>query len=153
MKGHATLMSSATDEWETPDALFGDLDDEFQFNLDVAASADNFKCAVYFTREDDALSKAWHLLGGARCWMNPPYSRGLQAKFIRKAAQERLRGVLTVALLPARTDTKVFHEAIYDASRWQPRPGIEIRFLPGRVKFGGASNGAPFPSLICIFRP
>lgn len=151
----ATLFSSATDEWETPQAFFDKLDSEFCFNLDVAATKLNAKCVAYITADDDALSVPWRGIGfgQSRCWMNPPYSRGLQAKFIRKAAQERLRGVLTVALLPARTDTKVFHEAIYDASTWQPREGVEIRLLPGRLKFGGAANSAPFPSMLVIFRP
>jgi phage N-6-adenine-methyltransferase len=157
MRGHAVLMSSATDEWETPQDLFQALDLEFGFGLDVAAVKENAKCAAYFGPDHvlqghrDALSGVWPR--GAVCWMNPHYSRGLQAKFIRKAAQERMRYVLTVALLPARTDTKVFHEAIYDAQKWRPRPGIEIRLLPGRLKFGGAVNSAPFPSMLVIFRP
>lgn len=154
----ALMFSSATDEWETPQAFFDQLDAEFHFGLDVAASMENRKCANYlgpdnpFPHLRDGLSGGWDV-AGVPCWMNPPYSRGLQAKFIRKAAQERLRGVLTVALLPARTDTKVFHEAIYDASKWQPREGVEIRLLPGRLKFGGAASSAPFPSMLVIFRP
>ena len=164
MKGHATLMSTQTDEWETPQAFFDKLDLEFGFfDCDVAASGENAKCSDWFgpTHPNpnlrDGLSIHWYDLPSKheypRCWMNPPYSRGLQAKFIRKAAQERLRGVLTVALLPARTDTKVFHECIYNASRWQARTGVEIRLLPGRLKFGGATNSAPFPSMIVVFRP
>jgi phage N-6-adenine-methyltransferase len=157
MKGHSVLMSSATDEWETPQAFFDELDREFHFACDVAASWENRKHENYFGPDQpkpfsDALTVGWELSGGA-CWMNPPYSRGLQAKFIRKAAQERLRGVLTVALLPARTDTRVFHSELYDAEKWQPREGIEIRLLKGRLKFGGATNSAPFPSMIVVFRP
>ncbi len=151
-----TLMfSSATDEWATPQDLFDRLHAEFDFTLDVAASIENRKCPSYVGPDHrlemfrDALAFEWC----GTCWMNPPYSRGRQAKFIEKAAQERLRGVLTVALLPARTDTKAFHTHIYDVQRWHPRPGIEIRLLPGRLKFGGAANSAPFPSMICIFRP
>ncbi len=163
MKGHSVLMSSRSDEWETPATLFMELGYEFYLTLDVAASSDNRKCREYYGLDhpvySDGLIGGWldrlKAIGSVQgaCWMNPPYSRGLQAKFIRKAAQERLRGVLTVALLPARTDTKVFHECIYDASKWQARPGIEIRLLPGRLKFGGATNGAPFPSMIVVFRP
>lgn len=150
------LMSSATDEWETPQAFFDQLNAEFDFHLDVAATLGNAKAPSYFTKEANALIRSWDLSDiysqPTRAYMNPPYSRGLQAKFIRKAAQERLRGVLTVALLPARTDTKVFHQCIYDASTWQPREGIEIRLLPGRLKFGGAVNSAPFPSMVVVFR-
>lgn len=162
----AVLFSSATDEWSTPQAFFDTLDKEFGgFQIDVAATEENAKCFHYFGPDHldpdarDALSVSWRVrfsLDGSdnwRCWMNPPYSRGLQGKFIAKAAQERLRGVLTVALLPARTDTRAFHRYVYDASTWQPREGIEIRLLPGRLKFGGAANSAPFPSMIVVFRP
>ena len=154
---NALMFSSATDEWSTPQDFYNALHGEFQFTLDVAASHENAKCYEYFTASDDALSRNWHLWGlergEPRCWMNPPYSRGLQGKFIAKAAEERRKGVLTVALLPARTDTKAFHAHIYDASKWAPREGIEIRLLPGRLKFGGAANSAPFPSMIVVFRP
>jgi phage N-6-adenine-methyltransferase len=157
---NAVMFSSATDEWETPQTFFDKLDLEFGFTLDVAASASNRKAEHYYgpdhadERCRDALVLNWSgALRPVRCWMNPPYSRGLQGKFIAKAAEERRKGVLTVALLPARTDTKAFHTHIYDASTWQPREGIEIRLLPGRLKFGGAANSAPFPSMVVVFRP
>ena len=151
----AVMFSSATDEWETPQAFFDALDREFHFTLDVAASMLNAKCGAYLTQEDDALGIEWGMCGYAGpmvCWCNPPYSRGLQKKFIAKAAAERLKGVTTVMLLPARTDTKAFHAHIYDASLWQAREGVEIRLIPGRLKFGGAANSAPFPSMVVIFR-
>lgn len=163
----AVMFSSATDEWQTPQTLYDQVNAEFNVGLDVAATWENRKHSLYLGPDQnvnewrDGLVVDWGSLlrqqygrcNGVACYMNPPYSRGLQAKFIRKAAQERLRGVLTVALLPARTDTKFFHECIYNAQTWQPRDGIEIRFLPGRLKFGGATNSAPFPSMIVIFRP
>jgi phage N-6-adenine-methyltransferase len=142
-----TLMfSSATDEWATPEAFFDLMHREFRFTLDVAATYDNAKCPLFLS---DSLGVEWDGV----CWCNPPYSRGLQGKFIAKAADERLRGVTTVMLLPARTDTKAFHAHIYDATRWHAREGVEIRFIPGRLKFGGAANSAPFPSMVVIFRP
>ena len=51
-----------------------------------------------------------------------------------------------MCLLPARTDTRWFHRHIYE------NPRAEIRFVKGRLKFGGAANSAPFPSMIVIFR-
>jgi phage N-6-adenine-methyltransferase len=161
---NALMFSSATDEWATPQAFFDALDREFGFDCDVAASSENAKCSDWFGPQHpnrnrrDALCADWLACGpmwdaGATAWCNPPYSRGLQAKFIAKAAAERLRGVTTVMLLPARTDTKAFHAHIYDATTWQPREGVEIRFIPGRLKFGGAANSAPFPSMVVIFRP
>jgi hypothetical protein len=78
--------------------------------------------------------------------MNPPYGRTI-GKWIARAAQEAENGNITVALLPARTDTKYFHEHIYGKH--------EVRFVRGRLKFVGAqlSGSAPFPSMIVIFRP
>lgn len=48
-----------------------------------------------------------------------------------------------VMLIPARTDTKWFHEYIYKKA--------EIRFIKGRLKFGDSKNSAPFPSMVVIF--
>lgn len=75
--------------------------------------------------------------------MNPPYSKSI-AKWIKKAWYESLRGVTTVALLPARTDTTWFHRYIYQRA--------EVRFLRGRLQFEGAEQSAPFGSMIVIFR-
>lgn len=150
------MFSSASDEWETPQAFFDALNAEFHFDIDVAASDENKKCDIYLTEGMDALAQNWDagMEGrGTVCWMNPPYSRGLQGRFIAKAAMERLNGVTTVALLPARTDTKAFHASIYDVANWRARDGVEIRLLKGRLKFGGCANSAPFPSMVVVFRP
>jgi site-specific DNA-methyltransferase (adenine-specific) len=130
------MFSSATPEWETPQALFDALDKEFHFTLDVCATAGNAKCLVFFSKEDNGLSQDW----GNNNWMNPPYGREI-GYWVEKASKNRT----TVALLPARTDTKWFHDYIYGKE--------EIRFLKGRLKFGGSKNSAPFPSMIVIFRP
>ena len=152
----AVMFSSASDEWATPQALFDQLHAEFHFGIDLAASRRNAKCEVYYSKKVDALSadcdwtmEAAHVRVG---FCNPPYSRGLQGKFIEKAARQRLRGFTTVMLLPARTDTKAFHAHIYNARRWRSREGVQIRLLPGRLKFGGATNSAPFPSMVVIFK-
>lgn len=46
-------------------------------------------------------------------------------------------------LIPARTDTKAFHEYINHQA--------EIRFIRGRLRFGGSKNSAPFPSMLVIY--
>ena len=53
------IFSSKTDEWETPQWLFNEMNEEFHFDLDPAATDENHKCARYFTKEDDGLSKKW----------------------------------------------------------------------------------------------
>ena len=146
------MFSSLSAEWETPQQIFDALHEEFDFTHDLAANHDNTKCKNYFTTGDAALVQDWAAVG-RRGWLNPPYSRGLCKQFIQKAAEERLRGFLTVALLPARTDTKMFHQYIYDKDIWQPREGIDIRLLAGRLKFSGSENSAPFPSMVVVFKP
>ena len=81
--------------------------------------------------------------------MNPPYSKCRQ--FIEKAAREASKGATVVALVPSRTDTRWWHEYVWSGS--QPKPGVEVRFVKGRLKFGEGKNGAPFPSVVVIFRP
>ena len=151
------MFSSLSDEWGTPQDLYDELHVEFNFQIDLAATERNTKCSLFFSRGDDALVQSWHnTRTRLRGWLNPPYSRKFSRAFILKAAAERLKGFTTVMLLPARTDTRAFHEAIYDRTIWAPRPGIEIRFLSGRIRFldadGLAGNSAPFPSMIVVFR-
>lgn len=148
----ALHFSSKRDDWQTPPELFAQLHAEFAFNTDAACTPSNGLCAwqIY-----DALETDWSDDGDyahARVFVNPPYSRGLQRKFIAKAAEEATKGALVVMLLPARTDTRAFHEHIWDADRHRPRPGVEVRFLRGRLTFVGAKDPAPFPSMVVIFR-
>ncbi len=141
MKNKA-LFTSNSDEWETPQDLFDQLNKEFNFTLDVCASDSNYKCKKYYTKTDNSLEKNWK---NNTCWMNPPYSRKLQPLFIKKAKETSDFGFTVVCLLPARTDTKIFHDYIYK------KPNVEIRFIKGRLKFSGAKDNAPFPSMIVIF--
>lgn len=131
------MFSSKSDMWATPQPFFDALNAEFGFTLDVCATPDNAKCERYYTPEDDGLAQDW---GGNTVWCNPPYGREI-GKWIEKAAESK---TLVVMLLPARTDTAWFHNYIYQKA--------EIRFIRGRLKFGGAKNSAPFPSMIVIFR-
>lgn len=137
------LFTSSRDDWATPPELFTELDQEFHFTLDACASVENTKCARFYTEQENGLTMDWQ---GETVFCNPPYSRaGGQDAWVQKCFQEGQKpGTTVVALLPARTDTKRFHTYIYHKA--------EIRFLPGRVKFVGAEHGAPFPSMIVIWR-
>lgn len=113
---------------------------EFDFNLDAAASDQNHKCKRYFTKSENGLAQPWV----GTVWCNPPYGRDV-GKWVAKAESEHTKhGNTIVMLLPARTDTKWFHDYIYGKA--------EIRFVRGRLKFGGSKNSAPFPSMIVIWR-
>lgn len=132
------MFSSKTDMWETPQDLFDKLNEEFHFSLDVCAIPENAKCYNFYTPEADGLSQPWYGV----VWCNPPYGREI-GKWVKKAHDEATRGTTVVMLLPARTDTKWFHDYIYEKQ--------EIRFIKGRLKFGGSKNSAPFPSMVVIF--
>lgn len=139
---NAGMYSSATDEWETPQHIFDWLNEEFHFTLDVCATAANAKTPHYLTREQNGLAWSWY---GHICWMNPPYGRDI-AKWVRKAYEEAVMDrATTVCLLPSRTDTAWWHDYCMRSN--------DIRFLRGRLKFGGAKWNAPFPSVIVVFRP
>ena len=129
------MFSSATPEWETPQDLFDKLNTEFNFDLDVCATQANAKCKLFYS--SGSLEKQWPV--NMVKWMNPPYGKVI-GLWVKKASENPL----TVCLLPARTDTRWFHDYIYGKA--------EIRFIKGRLKFGQATNSAPFPSLIAIFR-
>ena len=103
------MFSSNTAEWATPQAFFDELNKEFDFTLDPCATPQNAKCARYFTKEVDGLAQSWR---GERVYCNPPYGRDI-GKWVEKAHNETLAGggTLVVMLIPARTDTKYFHEA------------------------------------------
>lgn len=134
------MFSSATAEWETPQEIFNRLNAEFNFTLDVCARPENAKCARFFTPEQDGLAQDW---SGEICFMNPPYGREI-SRWVEKAFLEAQKGAVVVCLLPARTDTAWWHTWVMKAA--------EIRFIRGRLRFGGAVNGAPFPSTVVVFR-
>ena len=133
------LFSSKTELWATPQEFFDKLNEEFGFTLDPCALPDNAKCAKFFTPEDDGLAQDW---SGERVFCNPPYGRKIAA-WVKKCHDEAQKGTLVVMLIPARTDTSYFHDYIYHKA--------EIRFVRGRLKFGSASQGAPFPSMVVIY--
>jgi len=131
---------SDTHLWSTPQAFFDALDAEFGFTLDVCALPINAKCAVFYSPEQDGLQQVWT---GA-CWCNPPYGSVI-AKWVQKAYESAQSGALVVCLLPARVDTRWWHDYVL--------PSTEIRYLKGRLKFGGGENSAPFPSAVVIYKP
>ncbi len=130
-------FSSKTDMWETPTNLFIKYDDIYNFKIDVCATLQNSKCPEFFSPEVDGLKQKWT----GTCWMNPPYGKVIGA-WMKKAYESSLSGATVVCLVPARTDTKWWHDYAMKG---------EIEFLRGRIKFGGHKNCAPFPSAIVVF--
>ena len=124
------------DVFYPPQDVFDKLNGEFSFTLDPCANDTNHKCKKYFTKTENGLLQNWD---DEIVFCNPPYGREI-GKWVKKAAESK---ATVVMLLPARTDTKWFHDYIYEKA--------EIRFIKGRLKFGEAQNSAPFPSMVVIF--
>jgi phage N-6-adenine-methyltransferase len=131
------LFTSKTDLWATPQDFFDKMNEEFSFEIDVCANVENAKCDKYYTQQMDGLKQEWKGV----CWMNPPYGRVI-GDWVKKAYESSLNGATVVCLLPARTDTRWWHEYCMKG---------EIRLVKGRLKFGDSKNSAPFPSAVVIF--
>ena len=130
-------FSSKTDLWSTPPDFYQKLDDEFHFTLDPCATNENHKTDKYFTIETDGLKQDW---SNDVVFMNPPYGRVI-GDWVKKAEESN---TTVVCLVPARTDTRWWHDHVINDA--------EIRFIKGRLKFGGQKNSAPFPSAVVIYR-
>lgn len=120
------------DNQKTPGELYRELDAEFHFDHDPCPTNPEG------LREVDGLGD-W----GKSNFVNPPYSE--KRLWIEKAILEKLRGNLTVMLLPVDTSTAWFHDLVL--------PNAEIRWVRGRLKFHQSTTGAKFASMVCVFRP
>lgn len=124
-----TLFSSASDRWATPHAVYAALDSEFSFNHDP--------CPLDGT--GDGLLPLFNEWKGKRVFCNPPYGSGL-GDWLKRG----MEADVAVFLIPARTDTRWFHNIVLPNAK-------DIRFLKGRLKFGDARHSAPFPSMVVVF--
>ena len=136
------MFSSKSGEWSTPDDFFKKLNWRFgPFDLDPCATSHNTKCANFYTPMEDGLKKSWQ---GHTVFVNPPYGRGIDA-WIKKGYEEAQDpDTKVVMLIPARTDTKYWHDYVMKAEM--------VFFIKGRLKFGDSNNSAPFPSAVVVFR-
>jgi len=136
------LYSSVSDLYSSPPELFEELDRRFgPLTLDVCALPENAKCPSFYTPEQDGLEQPWT----GRCWCNPPYGRKIR-RWLLKAVKSALAGATVVCLLPARVDTRWWHELV------KPYASV-IEFCQGRLWFGGGKMKAPFASVIVVFEP
>lgn len=136
---HKSAFSSQSVEWETPQEFFDKWNDVFEFDLDAAATPENAKAPKFYTVEDDGLAQPWE---GA-VWCNPPYGRQI-GKWVEKAYSEAIKhGAAVVMLIPAKTETRWWHDYVTKAS--------EIHFVKGRIQFGDSGVNAPFPSAVVVF--
>ena len=126
------FFSSELQTGKTPDDLYNILNKEFNFDFDP--------CPTYHESTIwNGLTISWKKSN----YCNPPYNN--QKAWVEKAYNESLKNKTCVMLLPARTDTKLFHDFIFKKAH-------EIRFIKGRLRFKQYTNSAPFPSMIVIFK-
>lgn len=135
------MFSTGKVEWSTPQDFYDNLNSEFHFTLDPCATDENHKCEKYYTKEVNGLLQDW---SGETVFCNPPYGRKVTVEWVKKCFDESNHCKNIVMLIPARTDTKWFHQYIYHKAK-------EIRFVKGRLKFGGCKDAAPFPSMVVVF--
>ncbi len=133
------LFSSVKADWETPAWFFNWLHGIWNFNLDVCAVADTAKCKRFLSPKENGLAAVW---SPATCWMNPPYGRKCFEPWLAKAVAEANAGAVVVALLPCRTGSRWFQRYCLN------RP---MFFVPGRLRFVGASASAPFDSVVVLY--
>lgn len=135
-----SLFTSKKQDYETPQYLFDLLNSIMNFDLDMAADSENKKCEKYFSLENNAMDQDYSNYYNVYC--NPPYNN--QRIFIEKAFENTKKYCWQsyCFLIPARTDTKLFHDLIYN------RLEVKYIFIKGRLKFGNSKNSAPFPSML-----
>ena len=132
------FFSSELQTGRTPNDLYIMLDKEFNFDFDP--------CPTFNSPQSEILTPKFN---GLICdwkksnFINPPYNN--QKAWVEKAYNESLKNKTCVMLLPARTDTILFHDFIFKKAH-------EIRFIKGRLKFKQYTNSAPFPSMIVVFQ-
>lgn len=119
-----SLFSSVKQDWETPQKFFDKLNSEFDFTLDACSSVETAKCGIYFTEQDNALSKEWR----GKVFCNPPYGREIK-DWIKYGYEQSCKAYneYVVMLIPARTDTEYWHKYVMKAD--------EIRLVYGRLTF------------------
>lgn len=142
------VKMSLTDERATPQELFDLLDSEFHFTIDLAATPENAKCPVFFSKGENS---AWKNDWVGTCFLNPPYS-DIPSWLERARHQTRLHNSTIVILLPNDSSTRYFHEYIWDKAKRDWRDGISVIFPDRRYKFGKHSNSAKFATLIVVMR-
>ena len=94
--GSQSLQTAGTPQW-----LYDAFTKVIPCGIDVAASAANTKCSLFYSEQDDALKQDWHSMTNKdlAAWCNHPYADcGL---FVKKAREETDLGATILQLQPA----------------------------------------------------
>lgn len=134
------ILTSKKQDWRTPKLFFDKLNKAFHFGLDPCTSPDNpLGTAEFYTTHEDGLSRPWR----SNAFVNPPYN--MQRPFVGKARLESNENNTTnVCLIPARTDTRLWHEIVFVHA-------TAVCFVKGRLRFSDSGNSSTFPSALVVF--
>lgn len=136
----AYMPKSKSQSWATPWWLFDELDYEFGFTVDAAASRENCKLDRYWTEETNGLEKDW---SGERVFVNPPFAVADLRQWVEKAYEEtRKENTTVVMIVPVKSDQDWWHK--YGVKS-------EVRFVRGRVTFQNAKGTYPGPVAVLVF--
>lgn len=122
--------SDEVDDRGTPPEVFDPLDAVHHFSIDVAASAQNAKCARYYDRPADGLAQSW---ANEAVWCNPPYSS--IGPWVAKAWAAHHHARVIVMLLPANRTEQAWWQDLVEPHRDRPGSPLTVGFLRGRVRF------------------
>ena len=117
-----------SDNFNTPDHIFGQLNNVFNFTIDVACTSKNQKCpeGFCFDKGEDGFDYPW---GRERAFCNPPFSQ--KKKWIEKAINEvEFCGCsVCVMILPLNCmSTSFFYDLVI-------KRGYRYEILKGRIQF------------------
>ena len=136
-------FTAQRDDYLTPSEIVQyvlDMNDLEQFDCDVCCFQSNIPAKFRYKKDglfldsgakisdSDGLKGAWFPVN----WCNPPFP--LCKQFIRKASEEQKRGRTTYMLIPARTETKYWHDYILDGGR-ASNPTVDVEFLRKGICF------------------
>lgn len=123
------------DEWETPQDLWENLDEQYNFTFDCCADSQNTKTNLFSYQFQNINEKSIKV---ETCWMNPPYT-------IAKEMFEHFFNVVTKGVAIYRCDnmeTKLWQNSILENAEWV--------FIPkGRIQYEGMNGtSCRFPSAL-----
>lgn len=115
------------DNYRTPDYLFNYYHNRYHFICDVAASDEDHKCDVYYTKQQNGLYQPWYKSN----FGNPPYSRKNGNKlydWAKKALIEYKNGNISVLVFPLGFTASWFNELVFALARVE-LPDERINFI------------------------
>ena len=120
-KNRTVENGSTNDDWETPQYVYDFLEDTYFENVEYFDP-----CPL--KSKIDGLKIDWKQYN----YINPPYNAKGKVAFITKAYEESKKGKLCIMLIPASTETKIFHEIII--------PNATVILIQRRIKFKGTNS-------------